>query len=102
MPKSKRAKVYHLTQVTKKSRDQKDKLFQNIRDAVPEYQHCIVFSVDNMRNSYLKDVRRELSDSRSVATAISTKDPHAALLFGFSPRWKHLRPTIRKCGPSAG
>ncbi|KAK4192065.1 ribosome assembly factor mrt4 [Podospora australis] len=64
MPKSKRAKVYNLTQVTKKGREQKDKLFANIREAIPEYQHCFVFSIDNMRNNYLKDVRRELSDSR--------------------------------------
>ncbi|KAL7780763.1 ribosomal protein L10 domain-containing protein [Trichoderma afarasin] len=64
MPKSKRAKVVHLTQVAKKTREQKDQLFQNIREQVPEYQHCIVFNVNNMRNNYLKDVRRELSDSR--------------------------------------
>ncbi|KAK0732778.1 ribosomal protein L10-domain-containing protein [Apiosordaria backusii] len=64
MPKSKRAKVYHLTQVSKKTRENKDKLFGNIRDAIPEYQYCWVFSIDNMRNNYLKDVRRELSDSR--------------------------------------
>lgn len=64
MPKSKRAKVVHLTQVAKKGREHKEKLFQSIRDAIPNYQHCLVFSVDNMRNSYLKDVRRELSDSR--------------------------------------
>ena len=64
MPKSKRSKVYHLTQVTKKTREQKEKLFQNIRECIPEYQHCFVFNVDNMRNNYLKDVRHELSDSR--------------------------------------
>ncbi|KAG5961341.1 mRNA turnover and ribosome assembly protein [Claviceps arundinis] len=64
MPKSRRAKTFHLTQVSKKTREQKDKLFQNIRDAVPEYQHCFVFSVDNMRNSALKDVRHELNDCR--------------------------------------
>ncbi|KAI9166663.1 Ribosome assembly factor mrt4 [Paramyrothecium foliicola] len=64
MPKSKRAKIFNLTQVNKKTREQKDRLFQNIRDAVPEYQHCFVFSVDNMRNNYLKTVRHELSDSR--------------------------------------
>ncbi|KAK4165359.1 ribosome assembly factor mrt4 [Cladorrhinum sp. PSN259] len=64
MPKSKRAKVYNLTQVSKKSRENKDKLFANIRDAIPNYQHCFVFSIDNMRNNYLKNVRRELSDSR--------------------------------------
>ncbi|KAL2123022.1 hypothetical protein VTJ04DRAFT_3477 [Mycothermus thermophilus] len=64
MPKSKRARVYHLTQVTKKGREQKDKLFANIRECIPQYQHCFVFSVDNMRNNYLKDVRHELSDCR--------------------------------------
>jgi mRNA turnover protein 4 len=64
MPKSKRAKVFNLTQVSKKTREQKDRLFQNIRDSVPEYQHCFVFSVDNMRNTYLKTVRQEMSDSR--------------------------------------
>lgn len=64
MPKSKRAKVYHLTQVAKKTREQKEKLFENIRECIPQYQHCFVFSVDNMRNNYLKDVRRELDDCR--------------------------------------
>ena len=38
--------------------------WQSIRDALNEYQHCFVFSVDNMRNTYLKTVRQELSDSR--------------------------------------
>ena len=66
MPKSKRAREVHLSKVTKRTRADKDELFQRIRDTVPEYQHCFVFSVDNMRNSYLKDVRRELRDSRYV------------------------------------
>lgn len=64
MPKSKRSKVYNLTQVSKKGREQKDKLFSNIREAIPEYQQCFVFNIDNMRNNYLKEVRRDLSDSR--------------------------------------
>ncbi|KAH6850022.1 ribosomal protein L10-domain-containing protein [Chaetomium sp. MPI-CAGE-AT-0009] len=64
MPKSKRAKVFHLTQVTKKTREQKDKLFSNIRECVPQYQHCFAFSIDNMRNNHLKEVRHELSDCR--------------------------------------
>lgn len=67
MPKSKRSKVYNLTQVSKKGREQKDKLFSNIREAIPEYQQCFVFNIDNMRNNYLKEVRRDLSDSRYVS-----------------------------------
>lgn len=78
MPKSKRAKVYHLTQVSKKTRENKDKLFANIRDAIPEFQYCWVFSVDNMRNNYLKDVRRELSDSR-----YASPPPPSTLPFNF-------------------
>ncbi|KAI5919962.1 ribosomal protein L10-domain-containing protein [Camillea tinctor] len=64
MPKSKRNKVVHLTQVTKKGREHKERIFENIRECAAEYQHCFVFAVDNMRNTYLKDVRQELSDSR--------------------------------------
>ncbi|KAL2109880.1 hypothetical protein VUR80DRAFT_1886 [Thermomyces stellatus] len=64
MPKSKRARVVHLTQVQKKGREHKDKLFENVRAAVPEYRHCFVFRVDNSRNTHLKTVRQELTDCK--------------------------------------
>ncbi|KAH6680566.1 ribosomal protein L10-domain-containing protein, partial [Halenospora varia] len=64
MPKSKRAKVVHLTKVDKKGKELTLKLFSNVRECLDQYQYCFVFSVDNMRNTYLKDVRNELSDSR--------------------------------------
>ena len=64
MPKSKRAKLIHLTKVEKKGKEGSIKLFGNVRDSLDHYQHCFVFSVDNMRNTYLKDVRNELTDTR--------------------------------------
>ena len=64
MPKSKREKLLHMSQVQKKTREHKDRLFQNIRDAVPEFEHCYVVRVDNMRNQYIKDVRQEMTDGR--------------------------------------
>lgn len=64
MPKSKRNKDFHLTKVSKKTREHKEELFQKIRANVDEFQHCFVLSVDGMRNSAVKDVRRELKDSR--------------------------------------
>lgn len=85
MPKSRRSKVVHLTQVNKKTREDKDKLFQNIRDAVPEYQTCFVFGVDNMRNSYLKEVRRELSDSRYAFFPPVASNPWRQLTNGRNP-----------------
>lgn len=35
-----------------------------MRDAADNYQHIFVFSVENMRNTYLKDVRQHFSESR--------------------------------------
>ncbi|RDW88588.1 putative mRNA turnover protein 4 [Coleophoma cylindrospora] len=64
MPKSKRARVVHLTQVDKKGKELTLKLFANVRECLDQYQYCFVFSVENMRNTYLKDVRSEFSDSR--------------------------------------
>ena len=44
MPKSRRARPFHLTSVGKKTgREQRDKLFENVRECVPQYQHCFVF-----------------------------------------------------------
>ncbi|KAI1870466.1 uncharacterized protein JN550_005394 [Neoarthrinium moseri] len=64
MPKSKRNRVVHMTQVAKKTREHKDRLFETIREAVPEYQHVFVISMENTRNTHIQEVRQELSDSR--------------------------------------
>ncbi|TAQ84621.1 hypothetical protein B7494_g7052 [Chlorociboria aeruginascens] len=64
MPKSKRAKVVHLTKVDKKGKELTIKLFANVRECLDQYQHCFVFSIENMRNTYLKDVRNEFADCR--------------------------------------
>ncbi|RFU26501.1 hypothetical protein B7463_g9835, partial [Scytalidium lignicola] len=64
MPKSKRAKIVHMTKVDKKGKELTIKLFNNVRECLEQYQHCFVFSVENMRNTYLKNVRSEFSDSR--------------------------------------
>ncbi|KAL6709189.1 mRNA turnover and ribosome assembly protein [Coniothyrium glycines] len=64
MPKSKRAKVVHLSKTDKKGKELSQKLFANVQEAADNFQHIFVFSVENMRNSYLKEVRAEFSDSR--------------------------------------
>jgi mRNA turnover protein 4 len=65
MPKSKRSKVISLTKTGKKpGRENNERLFTKIRECVDEHQTCFVFSVDNMRNTHLKEVRSDLSDSR--------------------------------------
>jgi mRNA turnover protein 4 len=67
MPVSKRARLVHESKTAKKNhKEQTRRLFTNIRESVDKYDRLFVFSVDNMRNTYLKDVRTEFSDSRYV------------------------------------
>ena len=71
MPKSKRAKVVHLTKVDKKGKDLTLKLFSNVQECLDTYQYCFVFSVENMRNTFLKQVRADFPDSRYVSLFLS-------------------------------
>eukprot|EP01086_Lenisia_limosa_P015201 TRINITY_DN4776_c0_g1_i2.p1 TRINITY_DN4776_c0_g1~~TRINITY_DN4776_c0_g1_i2.p1 ORF type:complete len:219 (+),score=56.88 TRINITY_DN4776_c0_g1_i2:40-696(+) len=58
MPKSKRDKVVSLTQVKKKGSDRKNQLIDDICESFDgRYAHVFVFSVQNMRNKTLKDLR---------------------------------------------
>ena len=64
MPRSKRAKIVHLSKTHKKGRELTLKLHASIQECIPQYPYIYVFRVDNMRNTYLKDLRSQLSDSR--------------------------------------
>jgi len=67
MPRSKRARVVHESKTVKKDhKEQTRRLYANIRECLEQYDHMFVFAVDNMRNTYLKDVRTEFADSRYV------------------------------------
>jgi len=66
MPKSKRARVVHLSKVEKKGKVLSTKLYANVREAADEHQYCFVFSVENMRNNQLQKIRTEFADSRYV------------------------------------
>ncbi|XP_065910215.1 mRNA turnover protein 4 homolog [Dysidea avara] len=64
MPKSKRNKTFHLTATKKKGRNAKEDLLQKVRDSVDQFSHACVFSVDNMRNNLMKDLRQQLGNGR--------------------------------------
>ncbi|BFZ54120.1 mRNA turnover and ribosome assembly protein [Savitreella phatthalungensis] len=64
MPRSKRDKKVSLTQTDKKGREGKELLFDAIREQLDSVRYVWAFSVENMRNTYLKDVRAQWSDSR--------------------------------------
>lgn len=65
MPKSKRNRFVSLTETRKKTfSQQKESLINDVRECVDNYARIFVFSVKNMRNSKLKDVRQEWKQSR--------------------------------------
>ncbi|KAK3923075.1 mRNA turnover protein 4-like protein [Frankliniella fusca] len=65
MPKSKRDKKISLTNTKKKGLQFKQQLVQEVRECVDKYERIFVFSVENMRNGKLKDLRDDWKkDSR--------------------------------------
>ncbi|CAH0405469.1 unnamed protein product [Chilo suppressalis] len=64
MPKSKRDKKVSLTKTNKKGLVLKQKTIEEIRNSLSKYEHIFLFTVDNMRNTKLKDLRSEWKDSR--------------------------------------
>ena len=66
MPKSKRAKVVHLSKVEKKGKALSQKIYDGTREAAEKFPYIFVLSVENMRTVYLQEVRSEFADSRWV------------------------------------
>ncbi|CAL1538472.1 unnamed protein product [Lymnaea stagnalis] len=64
MPKSKRDKKVSLTQTRKKGLELKQKLIEKIRETADQYARIFTFSVHNMRNVQLKEIRQEWNHSR--------------------------------------
>ncbi|KAI9279149.1 ribosomal protein L10-domain-containing protein [Sporodiniella umbellata] len=64
MPKSKRSTVVSLTQANKKGREGKEKLITDIQESVDNYEYLFLFSVKDMRNTFLKEIRNDFKDSR--------------------------------------
>lgn len=57
MARTKRAKVVSLTQTKAKTREHKENIIENVREAANQYSYIWVFAVSNMRNAYLSEVR---------------------------------------------
>lgn len=64
MPKSKRNKVVSLTKTTKKGLETKKDLVGQIQACCDQYSSLYLFSVENMRNKKVKDVREQWRTSR--------------------------------------
>lgn len=66
MPKSKRAKVVTLTKTQAKTRENKDKLIERIRESLDDYTDVYVFQLHNVRTSILQQIREERSEDSKI------------------------------------
>ncbi|GAB0090284.1 Ribosome assembly factor mrt4 [Sergentomyia squamirostris] len=64
MPKSKRDKKVSLTKTDRKGLAWKQHIIEDIRFCVTKYSNIYVFSIHNMRNTLLKELRSQWKDSR--------------------------------------
>ncbi|KAK7690362.1 hypothetical protein QCA50_007019 [Cerrena zonata] len=66
MPKSRRSKLVSLTKVSKKTKEHKGAMINEVQENVDKWQYCWLFEVGNMRNSHLKTVRKLWKDSARI------------------------------------
>uniref|UniRef100_U5EXG8 Ribosome assembly factor mrt4 n=1 Tax=Corethrella appendiculata TaxID=1370023 RepID=U5EXG8_9DIPT len=64
MPKSRRDKKISLTKTDRKGLSSKQQIIEEIQKCKDEYQNIFLFTVHNMRNSKLKEIRTEWKHSR--------------------------------------
>ncbi|KAI7834175.1 ribosomal protein L10-domain-containing protein [Kickxella alabastrina] len=64
MPKAKKSQVVHLTKVQSKGQKGRGAVMKAVQEAASAYDYVWVFSVENMRNQYLKTVRSNFKTSR--------------------------------------
>jgi len=82
MPRSKRDKKVSLTNTEKKGLQAKQALVEEVRSCLDDYERVFIFSVCNMRNSKLKQVRNKWKQSRFFFG----KNKVMALALGKSPQ----------------
>lgn len=60
MPKSKRIKTVTLTQTSKKTKEQKVSVIEDVRKSIDMYRSLYLFSYENMRSAKFKNIRMDL------------------------------------------
>jgi len=64
MPRSKKSQEVFLTQTSKKTRDHKQRVIQDIRNAIDEHKTLYIFSYENMRSQLFKKIRMDFRSAR--------------------------------------
>jgi mRNA turnover protein 4 len=64
MPKSKRNSTFNLTRTEKKTKKVKENLYSKIQECTEKYKFLFLFHVENMRNSFMKELRIQFNQDR--------------------------------------
>ncbi|CAI5760485.1 unnamed protein product [Candida verbasci] len=66
MPRSKRSKLVTLSNTEKKTKEDKTRLFDDIRSALDEYKNLFILKLDNIRTPILQDIRNNWTGSKII------------------------------------
>lgn len=66
MPRSKRSKLVTLSQAEKKGRENKERIFDEIRAALDEFQYVWILQLDNVRTTVLQEIRSDWAESKLI------------------------------------
>lgn len=66
MPRSKRSKLVTLAQTDKKGKENKTRIFDEVRSALDEFQYVWVLQLDDVRTPVLQDIRSDWTGSKLI------------------------------------
>ncbi|KAG7661905.1 MRT4 [[Candida] subhashii] len=64
MPRSKRSKLVTLAQTDKKTKENKTRIFDEVRSALDEYRYVWILKLDDIRTPVLQDIRSDWTGSK--------------------------------------
>ncbi|EGV64295.1 hypothetical protein CANTEDRAFT_113948 [Yamadazyma tenuis ATCC 10573] len=66
MPRSKRSKLVTLAQTDKKGKENKERIFDEVRSALDEFKYVFVLRLDDVRTPVLQEIRSDWAGSRLI------------------------------------
>lgn len=66
MPRSKRSKLVTLAQTDSKGRENKERIFDEVREALDTFKYTYILGLDDVRTPVLQDIRKDWTGSKLI------------------------------------
>ncbi|TID31094.1 hypothetical protein CANINC_000338 [Pichia inconspicua] len=66
MPRSKRSKLVTLAQTDSKGRENKERIFDEVRGALDTFKYTYILGLDDVRTPVLQDIRKDWAESKLI------------------------------------